>query len=82
MLYGFAMHENIMEYYKDNTEDELLRFVGEVVEKHKIEHGILIHRDIHAEFHNIYGTRYNTEKDFYNFLTTRGWSIGGYESKK
>ena len=51
----------------DNVED-FYKLKDEVIKAHKVTNGIVLKRDIHNAFHNIYGRGENTSEQFDEFL--------------
>lgn len=52
----------------DYSKDELNKIECLFLEKHKQKLGFPLTKELHAEFHSVYGTRASTEEDFYEFL--------------
>lgn len=65
--YNFPIYEDVLLYYKNNLETLLEQFVDLIVRNHKLSDGVLIKKDIHDLFHNLYGTRYCSPKDYLEF---------------
>jgi len=65
---GFIVNQDLIKCSEINGKQMVKDFISNVSENHKIEHGILISKDIHDDFHSKYGTRDFTENDFFEYV--------------